>query len=91
MQGKKYFPNRVPPEHEKRRPLRALDDVVWPCSLVEPQKAREKPSLVMFGCSDYKKLSWLEQVEPVIKSKTSTSSAVNFKEIADLDELDMVT
>ena len=34
------------PEHKKRRLSRAFDDVAWPCSRVEPQKEREKLSLV---------------------------------------------
>ena len=43
---KKYFPNHFLPEHKKRRLSRAFVDVAWPCSRVEPQKEREKLSLV---------------------------------------------
>ena len=43
---KKYFPSRFTPEHEKSRLLRALVNVVWPCSRIEKQKASEKLSLV---------------------------------------------
>ena len=44
--GKKYFPNRFLPENEKRRLSRAFDDLASPCSRIEPQKEREKLSLV---------------------------------------------
>ena len=39
---RKYFSNRFPPEHKKCCLLRAIVDVVWPYSRVEPQEAREK-------------------------------------------------
>ena len=43
---KKICSKPFPPENEKRRLLRALVDVVWLCSHVEPQKVCEKLSLV---------------------------------------------
>ena len=55
--------------------VRTIVDVVWPCSRVKPQKAREKCLC---------ELTW---VEPAIQSKTSIGSAVNFKKTADLAEL----
>ena len=42
---RKHFPNRFPPEQEKRWLLRAIV-VVWPSSRFEPLEAPEKWSLV---------------------------------------------
>ena len=42
----KYFPSCFPAKHEKHQLLRALVDVVWQCSSVEPQKALAKLTLV---------------------------------------------
>ena len=46
--GKKYFADHIPPEHEKRRLLRALVDVhvVWPCSCLESQIGCKKNEIV---------------------------------------------
>ena len=71
MQQKYIF--QTVPEHEKHRLSRAFVDVEWLCSRVEPQKEREKWSLVQV-------CECLTLLEPAIQSTTSPWSAVNFKE-----------
>ena len=51
--------------------VKTIVDVIWPCSCVKPQKAREMKPRLCFG-----DLTW---VKPSIQSQTITWSAVNFK------------
>ena len=75
----KYIFQTVP---EKHRLSRAFVDVEWLCSRVEPQKEREKLSLVhVCVCQTF--------LEPAIQSTTSPWSAVNFKITADLDKVQL--
>ena len=82
MQEKYIF--QTVPEHEKHRLSRAFVDVEWLCRRVEPQKGREKLSLVQVCVC-----VCLTFLEPAIQSTTSPWSAVNFKKTADLDNIQL--
>ena len=65
MQEKDIF--QTVPEREKHQLSRAFVDVEWLCSRVEPQKEREKLSLVQVCVC-------VSDLEPAIQSTTSIRS-----------------
>ena len=79
MQEKYIF--QTVPEHEKHRLSRALLDIAWLCSRVEPQKEREKLSFDQV-CVWVYLMAWA--FDP---STASPWSAVYFKKTADLNKV----